>query len=56
MGDVDAVRQTVLVNGKSVILAGDLHLAGGEVLDGVIGAVMAEFIFSVVAPSAKASI
>ena len=42
VGDLELGRQVVVGDGEAVVLAGDLDLAGGQVLDRVVGAVMAE--------------
>jgi len=41
VGDYHALRESALVDGETVILAGDLDLAGGEVLYRLVGAAMA---------------
>src|ERR1041384_8812804 len=42
MGDPDAGRQRFRNHGEAMVLAGDLHLAGGEILHRMIGAAMTE--------------
>ena len=39
----EPVRQARVIDREAVVLAGDHHLAGGEILHRVVGAVMAEF-------------
>ena len=41
MRDLDALGQDLSIHGETVILGGDLHLAGGEILDRLVGAAMA---------------
>src|SRR6185295_7552863 len=42
VGDLGAVLQRIDVHGEAVVLGRDLDLAGGEILDGLVSAVMAE--------------
>src|SRR5215471_10174066 len=45
MSDLDSGGKGVRQHGESVVLAGDLHLARGQILDRVIGAAVAEVHF-----------
>src|SRR5262249_21747281 len=42
VGDLGAAAEGFDVDGEAVVLGGDLYLAGGEVLDGLVAAVVAE--------------
>ena len=42
VGDLDIAGQAGIGHGEAMVLAGDLDLAGGQVLDRVVGAMMAE--------------
>src|SRR6266481_7359374 len=45
MRDLNSGRKGVRQHGESVVLAGDLHLARGQVLDRVVGAAMSKMHF-----------
>ena len=50
VGDAGAVREARRVHGEGVVLAGDVHPPALHILDGVVGAVVAEFQFVRFAP------
>ena len=46
MGNFDCIRaKAIHIHGESVVLGGDLHLAGNQILDRLVGATVSEFQF-----------